>query len=208
MPESLRRFFNDLAPEWDGKVNHSPEKIRFILKLTGIAPGFKILDVGCGTGVLIPYLIEKIGPSGEITGIDIAEKMLERAREKFQEALFPNVKFAHGDIMNFESPDKFDAIIFYSVFPHIEDKPKCIKKTASLLNPGGKLTICHSESREKINALHRSAGSPVFHHLLPPADAVASYMKQAGLEVIHSIDNDDVYAVIGSLPVSGKGIYS
>lgn len=199
MLESLRRFFNDLAPEWDDKVYHSPEKIRFILDITGVAPGFKILDVGCGTGVLIPFLIEKIGSSGVIIGLDIAEKMLERAREKFPKSLFPTVKFVHADIMNFESLDKFDLIIFYSVFPHIQEKQKCIEKAASMLTPGGKLAICHSESREKINAIHREAGSPVCHHLLPPAFEVASYMKQAGLQILHSIDTNEMYAVIGSL---------
>ncbi|WP_281054634.1 hypothetical protein [Thermosediminibacter oceani] len=40
------------------------------------------------------------------------------------------------------------------------------------------------------------------HHLLPLADEVACYMKQADLEVIHSIDNEGIYAVIGFLPES------
>lgn len=197
--ESLRQFFNEMASIWDEKVFHPSDKIRFILELMDISKGFKILDVGCGTGVLIPYLIEKIGSSGEIIGIDIAEKMLEIARAKFPEDSFPNVKFVHADVMDFEYQGKFDIIIFYSVFPHIQHKQKCIKKAASLLAAGGKLAICHSESREKINSIHQMTGFPVSHDLLPSAQEVANFMKQAGFEVLHCIDNDDLYVVIGSL---------
>ncbi len=96
------------------------------------------MDVGCGTGVLVPYIIDKIGKSGNIVGLDFAEKMLEKAREKFPEKDFPNVSFVCQDIMECDFKKIFDFVICYSVFPHFFDKKQVVKKMASFLKPEGK----------------------------------------------------------------------
>ncbi|WP_422445048.1 class I SAM-dependent methyltransferase [Thermoanaerobacterium sp. DL9XJH110] len=192
-----RDFFNNLASEWDNKVTHDPFKLAEIINLINLSEGACVLDVGCGTGVLVPYIIEKIGRSGRIVGLDIAEKMVERAREKFPERDFPNVDFVAGDIMNYNSRDSFDFIICYSSFPHFSDKEQSIKKMTSLLNPKGKLIICHSESREKINGLHRSLDKAVSSDILPAGLQVAAYMQSAGLKVETVIDDEEKYVIIG-----------
>ncbi|MGB9840769.1 class I SAM-dependent methyltransferase, partial [Thermovenabulum sp.] len=101
MALTQKEFFNNLALEWDDKVKHDPFKLREIINLVNFSEGAAVLDVGCGTGVLVPYIIEKIGKSGRIVGLDIAEKMIEKAREKFSEKYFPNVNFVVGDIMEY-----------------------------------------------------------------------------------------------------------
>jgi demethylmenaquinone methyltransferase/2-methoxy-6-polyprenyl-1,4-benzoquinol methylase len=193
-----RDFFNNLASEWDNKVTHDPFKLTEIINLINLSEGASVLDVGCGTGVLVPYIIEKIGYSGRIVGLDIAEKMVERAREKFPERDFPNVVFVVGDIMNYNSRDSFDFIICYSSFPHFPDKKQSIKKMASLLKSKGKLIICHSESREKINSLHRSLDKSVSSDILPAGLQVAAYMQSAGLKVEMVIDDEERYVIIGN----------
>ncbi|AYO31212.1 class I SAM-dependent methyltransferase [Biomaibacter acetigenes] len=198
MALTQRDFFNNLASEWDNKVRHDPTKLAEIINLINLSEGASVLDVGCGTGVLVPYIIEKIGYSGRIVGLDIAEKMLERAREKFPERNFPNVDFIVGDIMNYNSQVSFDYIMCYSSFPHFPDKKRSIKKMASLLNPKGKLIICHSESREKINSLHQSLDKSVSSDILPSGMQVSAYMQSAGLKVETVIDDEEKYVIIGN----------
>jgi len=80
-------------------------------------PGNHVLDVGCGTGVLIPYLLESIGPTGRVVGLDYSKNMLRIAREKFPKQTYPNVDFVLADVMAFEADDLFDIVICYSSFP-------------------------------------------------------------------------------------------
>ncbi|HHW03934.1 MAG TPA: class I SAM-dependent methyltransferase [Thermoanaerobacterales bacterium] len=193
-----REFFNSLASEWDNRARHDPSKLAEIINLINFSKGANVLDVGCGTGVLIPYIIEKIGYSGRIVGLDIAEKMLEKARQKFPHQNFPNVDFVVGDIMNYNPRLFFDYIVCYSSFPHFPDKKNSIKKMASLLDSEGKLIICHSESRQKINSLHQSLDKSVSSDILPSGMQVSAYMQSAGLKVETVIDDEEKYVIIGA----------
>lgn len=192
-----REFFNNLAFEWDQRVKHDHDKLQEIINLVNFFQGASILDVGCGTGVLVPYIIDKIGKSGNIVGLDFAEKMLEKAREKFPEKDFPNVSFVCQDIMECDFKKIFDFVICYSVFPHFFDKKQVVKKMASFLKPEGKLIICHSESREKINKMHASLDKPVSSDVLPSGNEVSEYMRCAGLKVEIVVDDDEKYVVMG-----------
>ena len=77
--KQIREAFNHLAREWDRRLSPSPDKIRYLLSFLTISPSSIILDVGSGTGILIPFLRERIGPSGLIVELDIAEEMLKVA---------------------------------------------------------------------------------------------------------------------------------
>ena len=74
-------FFDRLAPGWDAEMVRNDEIINTILDNAGVTDGRDVLDVACGTGVLIPdYLKRKVA---SVTGIDISPKMAEIARRKF-----------------------------------------------------------------------------------------------------------------------------
>ena len=52
------------------------------LRLLALAPGERVLDVGCGTGVFLPLLAEAVGPSGRVVGLDQAPAFVDQARER------------------------------------------------------------------------------------------------------------------------------
>ena len=69
-----------LAPTWDdNEVLSTPDKVRFVLGFMNLKPGQSVLDLGTGTGVLLPYIAEKIGTAGHITAVDYSAGMLSRA---------------------------------------------------------------------------------------------------------------------------------
>ena len=65
-------FFNTYAEKWDNEETVTPEKYRRIIEEAGISKGQRILDVGTGTGVLIPYLLEATEDDVEIFAVDYA----------------------------------------------------------------------------------------------------------------------------------------
>jgi len=191
-----KAFFDEVAPEWDNRNHHDPEKIMDILDTVGLKNGDSVLDVGCGTGVLVPYVLELIGTNGRIVGLDYSENMLRIAREKFPKESYPNVDFVFGGILTYEAYDKFDVVICYSSFPHFPDKAGSIKKMAKLLKPRGKLAICHSQGRNHINKMHKDMGGDMAKVELPSADIVSRFMAEANLNVQIAIDNDEKYVLV------------
>lgn len=192
-----KEFFNSIAYKWDIVCKHDTEKISFILNLLDINEGSKVIDVGTGTGVLIPYLSSCVGNDGKVIAIDFAEKMLEVAKNK---CYFENVSFVCGDILKINlSKHSFDYIICYSVFPHFEDKLAAIKIISKFLKIGGKFIICHSQSRDAINNLHRNVSEVVNEDNLPDIDTIKNYFEQIGMTIIHQIDNNEMFVIIGQM---------
>ncbi|WMJ23381.1 class I SAM-dependent methyltransferase [Paludicola sp. MB14-C6] len=189
-----RTFFNSIADKWDEIAQHDPEKINVILDFVQIKPNSNILDVGTGTGIMIPYYNERILGNGSIVAVDIAENMIELAKQKNKDT---NVKFLTGDILKINLPIKqFDYIFCYSMFPHFEDKEKAISVLAGYLALNGKLIICHSQSRDEINELHKSPCQVAESSYLPTAPKIQDYFKKALLTPIQTVDNAEIFVLI------------
>ncbi|MDO6354363.1 class I SAM-dependent methyltransferase [Caloramator sp. CAR-1] len=188
----IKRFFDNIAHKWDEISKHDELKLRKIIELSNVIPNSNILDVGSGTGILIKYLL-KTNPN-KITAIDISEKMIEKAKEKYNDI---RINFIAKDIFEF-SEDRYDYVFLYSVYPHIEDKDKLFKHILSLLNPGGKIIIAHSESKEKINQIHKTIDS--FKHLLLPPVEETEKLMQKYFNICIKIDDDSMYYISGQKP--------
>lgn len=190
-----REYFNSVAYTWDETVKHDKNKIESILKIVGIGKDDSVLDVGTGTGVLVPFLHTLVGGKGKITAIDVSENMISVAKSKFH---MDNVEFIVGDVLHagFDA-DSFDCIVCYSMFPHFDDKKAAVIKLSSYLRSGGKLAVAHSQSRDAINGLHRDLTGDVSKDRLPSADKIAQYFKEAGITVVSVTDNNDMFIVVG-----------
>lgn len=174
---SIREYFNSKAPVWDELIaEKSTAKLSALAARLGVASGSWVLDVGTGTGVFVPYLLEKIN-GGKLVCVDIAEEMLKRARAKS----FPgNVEYLHGDVTQLPLSDGiFDAVVCYSSFPHFRDKPRALAEMMRVLKEGGRLFICHSASREEINNIHRGIHA-VQHDVLPDGAEMYQMLRVAG----------------------------
>jgi demethylmenaquinone methyltransferase/2-methoxy-6-polyprenyl-1,4-benzoquinol methylase len=183
--------FNALAETWDEKTHHDMGKVRLMVDLLCLKDDETVLDVGTGTGVLLPLLMEKT-PGKNISAIDGAEKMIEAARKKFPAS---GITFIAADARDYPfDMDTFDHIICYSVFPHFEEKSVIIRRFASLLKRGGLLSVFHSSPKERINGVHVHAG----HHELNsdylfPAQDYIPLLNSNNLKEEIIIDNNEMF---------------
>ena len=188
--EDIINFFNHCAPSWDAEMIRSDETIRTILDYAEVSEGKDVLDVACGTGVLIPdYLDRNVG---SVTAIDIAPEMVKVAKGKFPQE---NVQIVCGDVESFEFGRKFDCIVVYNAFPHFPEPEHLIKVLASHLKEGGVLTVAHGMSREEIDRRHSGGASKVSRGLMSEDDLAGIFAKY--LQVTSKISNENMYLVAG-----------
>ena len=143
-----------------------------------------------GTGILESYLLPY--EPRQIVAIDIAGQMIEKARMKYPD--HPLIEFLQEDAMSYEGKG-FDYIILYSAYPHFMRPERLIEHMSGLLAPGGKLVICHSESKEKINTHHHRHADRLSLPL-PPAREVAALMEPYLLPLVVE-DTEQLYIVCG-----------
>ena len=131
-------FFDERAGGWDAGMVRSDEKIGRILDNAKVTAGSRVLDIACGTGVLIGDYLRRNVES--VTAVDISPEMVRIAREKFPQE---NVRFVCGDAETAPLGEGFDAIVIYNAFPHFPDPERLVARLAALLAPGGRLTRGH-----------------------------------------------------------------
>ncbi|NCD08968.1 MAG: class I SAM-dependent methyltransferase, partial [Negativicutes bacterium] len=166
IPEAA--YFNQLAASWDNMREINAAKLTMLIKMIGIRQEDAVLDLGSGTGVLLPYL----SPLAKtVTAVDFASEMLAKAREKFTG--LNNVSYVVADILSYKPQQRFDKITCMNFYPHIRDKGQFIERVQALLKPEGEITILHDISRQKVNAIH-GGSKHVENDRLKPAEIEAA----------------------------------
>ncbi|MDU6113707.1 MAG: methyltransferase domain-containing protein [Paeniclostridium sordellii] len=187
-------FFNKIAKEWDSIIEVNEEKINLLLSKLDIKSNERILDVGTGTGVIIPF-IKALNKGGYIKGVDISTGMLNIAKEKYKN--LENIEFEIKDVEEEEIYEKYDKIILYSMFPHLENKTKTVKTLINKnLNKNGKLIIAHSNSREFLNNMHKEKDKSISKARLIPVNNQRKIFEKNGLKVLEAFENDQIYYLV------------
>ena len=191
-----KEFFDKLADDWDNITVHDLNKVRYITSLLELNGKERILDVGTGTGVMIPFYEEHL-TSGSVLAVDFSEKMISRCREKFPSAGHLNVSFEVADIYDMNCKNEFDVIMCYSCFPHFADHRRAIDIFAKALSRGGKFAIAHSSSRDHINHVHSHSSRHIQKDVLPCLEELRPMFNEAGLSVIFERSDGEYHIIIG-----------
>jgi ubiquinone/menaquinone biosynthesis C-methylase UbiE len=190
-----RQYFSDLAPQWDSfpTVPDAPAKIRRYLARSARPGARLILDVGCGTGILLPYLLEMYPQAACLVECDYAEGMLvENARKSASD----RVLRLCADVQNlpFVGPS-FDLILCFSVLPHFSDMASAVERLYRALRPQGVLTVGHLSASKELNEFHSSLDAPVRHDRLPPAGELGAILGRFGATAVSMEEETDWYFV-------------
>lgn len=181
-------FFDSLAGSWDNEpVNDAV--ISKIVDITNLQRGARVLDVACGTGVMVPFYLER---DAGVVGVDISSKMIEIARKKFSQ---PQVDFVLGDVERADLPDDFDYVMVHNALPHFDSPDELITSLFTHTAEGGRITVAHSISKAKLDEHHKKTASKVSKGLIDENE-LAKIMG-AYLDVDIIISDDEKYIVSG-----------
>jgi 2-polyprenyl-3-methyl-5-hydroxy-6-metoxy-1,4-benzoquinol methylase len=145
----------------DVSVRHADVVCGWLIWLGG--KDLDIIEVGCGAGWLCPQLMR----FGRVTAIDLADRVLARAKQRT-----PEVTFMPGDFMNLDiSANSFDVAVTLEVLSHVADQRGFIKKIANHLRPGGYLMM----ATQNRFVLER------FNRIPPPAPGLRRWLDQREL---------------------------
>lgn len=192
---NTRHYFNERASHWHENTQPDSRKIALVIAEIGLKPDQNILDVGCGTGVLFPYLFKL---AGNIFAIDFARCMAQQAKKNEDRA---EVTCGDAEYLPFKS-NLFHHIIAFQIFPHIQQKNQALRECWRTLKNNGEITIFHLNCSRKLNAFHATLPEPVNQHTLPGVDQLGDLFLETGFRVQTKIENPELYLIRGKKVVN------
>jgi SAM-dependent methyltransferase len=106
-----------------------------------LKPGMSVLDAGCGTGEALQWLLEEVGPSGRVVGIDLATAHVAAARARGS----PQALVLQADLLQAPFPPmSFDRVWCVNTINHMREPVRGAQALATLLRPGGRIALGQS----------------------------------------------------------------
>lgn len=121
---------------------------KLLMDMANPPPGAHVLDFACGTGANFPYLMERIGSSGHLTGTDYSEAMLAEARKLVEKNGWKNVTLVQADAAKMQFEKQFDLVMTTLGLAVIPGWQEAMQRAWDHLKPGGTFgiaDICESE---------------------------------------------------------------
>jgi SAM-dependent methyltransferase len=144
------------------------------LRLAGLEPGMRVLDVGCGPGDVSIVASGLVGPTGSVLGVDATPEILEVARMRAVESGMSTISFAQATIPEIPLDAPVDAVIGRLILMHLPDPVAAVRRLATLVRPGG-VIIFHEFD---ISAARSTSELPLFNLV---RDLIVRAFRGAGL---------------------------
>lgn len=198
-PAELAKF-SELAHRWWDKESEfrplheiNPIRLDWIEGLTPLR-GLRVLDVGCGGGILADAMARK---GAAVLGIDLASKALKVAQLHALEAQTQGVEYREisAEALAAEQPGSFDMVTCMEMLEHVPDPASVVRACSTLVKPGGHVFFSTINRNAKaflfaivgaeylLNMLPR--GTHEYAKLIKPSE-LASYCRTAGLQLQES----------------------
>jgi 2-polyprenyl-6-hydroxyphenyl methylase/3-demethylubiquinone-9 3-methyltransferase len=198
-PAELAKFSALAHRWWDTESEFrplhqiNPLRLAWIDDIVPLA-GKRVLDIGCGGGILADAMARK---GAEVLGIDLAGKALKVAQLHALEAQTPGVSYREvsAEALADEQPESFDVVTCMEMLEHVPDPSSVVRACAALVKPGGHVFFSTINRNAKafvfaivgaeyiLNLLPR--GTHEFAKFIKPSE-LAAYARAAGLGLEHT----------------------
>ncbi|OBH04351.1 class I SAM-dependent methyltransferase [Mycobacterium sp. E1747] len=115
------------------------------LRLAGLRPGMRVLDIGSGPGDVSFVAARLVGPAGSVLGADVAPGMVELARARAAEQGVSTVRFVHSAIDAIELDEPVDAVVGRLILMHLPDPAAALRRLSSFVRPGGVIAFSEND---------------------------------------------------------------
>lgn len=167
-----------------------PERLEKIVRHGRISRGDAVLDVGTGTGILIP-IIQKYRPDC-IYACDLSEAMLEQLRKNY-----PYVNTIMADVRDLNLPEgSIDAVFLNACYPNIVDKAGTFSNLGRMMKYKGRMVISHPLGKSFILTLKESVPFPLDE--FPKKREAAALLKPFAFEIETFIDEPKLYILVAT----------
>ena len=217
-PAEISKFEELAARWWDpnsefGPLHQiNPLRLEYIERQAGGLAGKKVVDVGCGGGILAESMAAK---GAQVTGIDMGGSNLEVARLHLLESgLEVDYRQVSAELLAEEQPGHYDLVTCMEMLEHVPDPASVVRACATLARPGG-CVVFSTINRNPKSYLFAIVGAEYLLHLLPKGthdysrfirpSELGRWTREAGLETrdltgmtynpftrIYRLDPDDV----------------
>ena len=194
-PQELEKFASLAHRWWDPgsefKPLHDINPIRLdYIDLNACIAGKRVLDVGCGGGILTESMAAK---GALVTGIDLGEKPLKVARlHQLESKLEIDYRLVSAEALAQESPNSFDVVTCMEMLEHVPDPAGTVKACSQMVKPGGHVFFS-TLNRNIKSYLFAVLGAEYILNLLPKGthdyakfikpSELSKWCRQSGLEV-------------------------
>ena len=118
------------------------------LRLAGLRPGMRVLDVGCGPGDVSLIACRLVGPTGTVLGVDAAPEMIELAGARAAEQGLAAVHFKQAGIDAITLDEPVDAVVGRLILMHLPDPAATLRRLSTLVRPGGVVVFAENDITE------------------------------------------------------------
>jgi 2-polyprenyl-6-hydroxyphenyl methylase / 3-demethylubiquinone-9 3-methyltransferase len=199
-PAELAKFSEQAHRWWDpdsefGPLHQiNPLRLGWIDSLAGGLAGKRVVDIGCGGGILADSMARK---GANVLGIDLAKKALRVAQLHAMEAGTPNVEYreSSAEALAAEEPQGFDVVTCMEMLEHVPRPESVVQACATLVKPGG-WVFFSTINRNPKSFLFAIVGAEYVLNILPrgtheylkfikPSE-LASWCRMARLDLLQS----------------------
>ena len=160
------------------------------IKKLSLQRGDCVIELGCGTGLNFPFLMERIGEEGRLIGVDLTPGMLKIARDRVERSGWKNVELIQSDIAVYDFPEDVNGVLATGLFGYIPEYDRVIKAASKALLPGGHLVILDGKQPERLPfwlfkivlRLGRPFGFTPEYFKVRPWESVERYFQKTSIE--------------------------